>query len=93
LRQDDDLSDACPHYLVGVSSSIKYRRQTPLGDSCMKIAESGGIRSCTPMFFYNPLVQSERCEALLVVTIMGHALLFHGEVSWRRMSWKPRSED
>jgi hypothetical protein len=45
-----------PINLARVSCSERLRWQTPLGDSCLEIAGSGGIRSCTPMFFSDRLV-------------------------------------
>jgi hypothetical protein len=38
--------------LAGVLSSRMLRRRTPLGDSCMEIAGSYGIRSWAPMIFW-----------------------------------------
>jgi hypothetical protein len=40
---------SAPIDLVGMSCSGRLQRQTPLGDSCLKIAGSGGIRSCALM--------------------------------------------
>jgi hypothetical protein len=52
--QDKDLSDACLTYLVTVACSARLCCRTPLGDSCMEIARSGGIRSYASMFFLWP---------------------------------------
>jgi hypothetical protein len=38
------------------------------------MAESGGIRSCAPIFFLTVWFQRKRGEALLYVAIMGQVL-------------------
>lgn len=58
--------------LAGVSSFGRLRRRTPLGDSCLEIAGSDGIRSCATVFFLTIWFQRERCEALQSVAIVGH---------------------
>jgi hypothetical protein len=45
-----------PINLARVSCSERIRWQTPLGDSSLEIARSGGIQSCTLMFFSDRLV-------------------------------------
>jgi hypothetical protein len=57
--------------LAGVSSSEIFRRQTPM-DDMPGIAELDGILSCATMFFLTVCFQSERCEALQSVAIVGH---------------------
>jgi hypothetical protein len=47
---------SAPIDLARVSCSGRLHRQTPLDDSCLDIARSGGIRSCVPVFFSNRLV-------------------------------------
>jgi hypothetical protein len=53
--------------------------RSPLDALCLEISRSDGIRSCAPMVFSEYLVSEEHCEALLVVTSMGHTFSFHGE--------------
>jgi hypothetical protein len=48
-----------PIDLVALSCSRRLPRRTPLDDSCLEIARSGGIRSFAPMFFSNRLVSEE----------------------------------
>jgi hypothetical protein len=75
-RQNEYMLDACLLDLVGVVSSGRLRRQTPLGTSCLKIARSDEIRSCAPMFFRSFGFRRERHKALLSVTIMEHIVLW-----------------
>jgi hypothetical protein len=42
--------------LAEVSCSKRLRQRDPLGASCLVIADSEGIRSCAPLFFYGYLV-------------------------------------
>jgi hypothetical protein len=44
-----------------------------VGASCLDFAGSDGIWLCELMFFLTVWFQRERCEALLALTIMGHA--------------------
>jgi hypothetical protein len=60
--------------LEGVLSSGRLHQRTSLGASCLEFAGSDGIRSCATMFFQTDWFQRKRCEALLYVAIMGHAL-------------------
>jgi hypothetical protein len=71
-----------------MSSSGRLRWRTPLGEYCLEIAGSDGIRSCRPMFFLAIWFQRERCEALLSVAIMRHVLrsMVKSENEWHR-SW------
>jgi hypothetical protein len=52
-----------------------------------------GFDHAHPYFSLAVWFQRERCEALLVVTIMEHAFSFHGEVSQQGISLKSGSED
>jgi hypothetical protein len=72
-----------PIALAGVSWSGRLRRQTPLGDSCLRIAGSGGIHSYVPMFSLT--VWRERFEYLLAINIRLLVLW-----CWRRMSSNPK---
>jgi hypothetical protein len=45
-----------PSNLIGRSCSGRLRRRTPLGDSCLEIARSGGIQSCAPILLSDRLV-------------------------------------
>jgi hypothetical protein len=47
----------------------------PWGVLCLEFAGSGGIRSCTPMFYSDRLVIEGAFEALLAVNIMEHVLV------------------
>jgi hypothetical protein len=68
--------------LAGVLCYRRLRRRTPLGDLCLEIAGSCGIRFCAPVFFSLVVwYEKECCEDLLAVTIMAHAFFFHDEVN------------
>jgi hypothetical protein len=53
-----------PIDLAEVSCFGRLHRHTPLGDSCLEIAGSGGIWSCAPIFSLTIWFQRERFEAL-----------------------------
>jgi hypothetical protein len=54
----------------------RLHRRTPLGNACLEIAESDGIRSCMHVFYISQFwFQRKCCEALLAVTIVWHNFL------------------
>lgn len=82
-----------PIDLAAVSCSGRLRRELPWAIHAGRLLDRVGFGRAHPCFSLTVWFQRERCEALLAVTIMGYAFSFHGEVSWRRRSWKLRSED
>jgi hypothetical protein len=56
--------------LAGVACFGRLRWQILLGESCLKIAGSDGIRLAHPCFYLTVWFQMESYEALLAVTIM-----------------------
>jgi hypothetical protein len=57
--------------LVTVAYLGRLRRRTPLGDSCLEIAGSGGIWSCAFTLFLNVWFLRECIEVLLPVISWG----------------------
>jgi hypothetical protein len=79
LREVEDLSDVCLIDLAEVSCSGRLCQRTPLGASCLEIAESDQIWFLC--FYLAVWFQRECREALLDVTILWCNFSFHSEVT------------
>jgi hypothetical protein len=64
--------------LAKVSRSRRLHRRTPLNDSCLEIAGSGGIRSCAPMFFLWQFGFRGSTSKFRWLLISGGMFSFHG---------------
>jgi hypothetical protein len=87
-RQDEDLSVAYPHRSGG---SVMFQKASPVKFNARYDEDCwiGWYSFVRYHVFVTVWFQSKRCEALLVVAIIGHA--FSPMV--RRMSWNPKSGD
>ena len=68
-RQEDDLLVSCFFDLVGLSSSGRLRRLTPLGNQAWRLSDRVGFGRAQPCFFLTVWFQRKRREAQQSVAI------------------------